>query len=550
MAYTINLSNGDVLTSLRDGTIDSTSTSLVLIGKNYAGYGEFVAENFVRILENAANSTSPVNPLVGQLWYDTINGKLNVYSASTGFKALALATSAADQPEDPTVGDQWFDTVNSQLFVWNGDQFVLIGPAFTGGTSGAVADTITDNIAVEHIIVKLVVDDAIVAIVSKDAEFTPAIAIGGFSATIKPGIQLAENIGGQVPVFDGTATNADLLDSLDSTQFLRSDEDDWTTGIIEIRNDSGLWVGADNDARLTVSADDVRLSNATASGDIRFSINSTDRLIVDGTTNTVTVDTSLTVTNNVIVDQDLTVSGTVNALEMAASADITLGAGSDIISGTGSRIQIEQASAAAPSLVFNEAGSDTGLFSPGDNIVGFTTVGVERLRIEANGTLNVSGTANYEALVTADDDVPNKKYVDDTITALLNAMYPIGAVFVGANPATIPLMPGTWVATPAGTFLQATGNGSQGAVGTTAGANTKTLSLAEMPSHNHGGGNHSHTYVGANFAGTADGANPNLGSNIGRTTDPSGAIIATQGSNASWDKRPSHRVVDMWTRTA
>ena len=37
----------------------------------------------------------------------------------------------------------------------------------------------------------------------------------------------------------------------------------------------------------------------------------------------------------------------------------------------------------------------------------------EALRVEADGTLNVSGTTNYEALVTADDDVPNKKYVDD-----------------------------------------------------------------------------------------------------------------------------------------
>ena len=41
---------------------------------------------------------------------------------------------------------------------------------------------------------------------------------------------------------------------------------------------------------------------------------------------------------------------------------------------------------------------------------------VERLRIEPNGTLNVAGTTTYELLVTDDDDIPNKKYVDDTVS--------------------------------------------------------------------------------------------------------------------------------------
>ena len=43
--------------------------------------------------------------------------------------------------------------------------------------------------------------------------------------------------------------------------------------------------------------------------------------------------------------------------------------------------------------------------------------GATRLEIETNGTLNVAGTTTYEALVTHDDDIPNKKYVDDAISA-------------------------------------------------------------------------------------------------------------------------------------
>ena len=47
----------------------------------------------------------------------------------------------------------------------------------------------------------------------------------------------------------------------------------------------------------------------------------------------------------------------------------------------------------------------------------FETNSTLRLLIEGNGTLNVGGTANYENLVTADDDIPNKKYVDDKAVA-------------------------------------------------------------------------------------------------------------------------------------
>ena len=51
MAYTVNKTTGTVLTTISDGTIDTT-TNLTLIGKNYAGYGEFLNENLVKLLEN------------------------------------------------------------------------------------------------------------------------------------------------------------------------------------------------------------------------------------------------------------------------------------------------------------------------------------------------------------------------------------------------------------------------------------------------------------------------------------------------------------------
>ena len=49
-------------------------TSLVFPGKNYAGYGPVIAENFLHLLENFAKNSAPSNPVRGQLWYDNSAG--------------------------------------------------------------------------------------------------------------------------------------------------------------------------------------------------------------------------------------------------------------------------------------------------------------------------------------------------------------------------------------------------------------------------------------------------------------------------------------------
>ena len=81
MAYTIIRSNGTTLTTIQDGTINTTSTSLGLPGRNYAGYGQTLNTNFVRLTENFAYDTPPANPLKGQLWFNTTAGTLNVCPA-------------------------------------------------------------------------------------------------------------------------------------------------------------------------------------------------------------------------------------------------------------------------------------------------------------------------------------------------------------------------------------------------------------------------------------------------------------------------------------
>jgi hypothetical protein len=272
MAYTINLTDGTIFATVADGTIN-TASSMTLVGKNYAGYGEFLDENFIHLLENGSNTTAPGAPLTGQLWWDKTNNVMKVYNGTT-FKVISAATASSSAPTSNVAGDLWFDTTNQQLKVYNGSAFILVGPASTSGqgTSGAIVTTVQDVSLVDHVIVQLYVNNVIVAIVSKDATFTPGGAgITGF-ATVGPGIQLSSSVTGAV--FGGTASDADALDGLASTQFLRSDTNDTTSGTLGILNDTGLTVGADQDAKISVSgAGAVTIANQSTGQNMIFQVN-------------------------------------------------------------------------------------------------------------------------------------------------------------------------------------------------------------------------------------------------------------------------------------
>ena len=292
MAYTINLTDGTIFATIADGTIN-TNSSMILVGKNYAGYGEFLDENFIHLLENGSNTTAPGAPLTGQLWWDKGNSLMKVYTG-TAFKTISAATASASAPTGNVTGDIWWDTVNQQLKVWNGTTWVLVGPASSSGqgTSGAIVETVTDNVSVDHVVIKLYVANTIVGIISKDATFTPQVAIAGF-ATISPGIQLSSTVSNNL--FRGTSTDSQSLGGVSAASFLRSDENDTTSGTLGVLNDTGLTVGADQDAKISVTTatSSVNIQNQTADANIAVVVNdggvTTTALLVNGSTSQVGV---------------------------------------------------------------------------------------------------------------------------------------------------------------------------------------------------------------------------------------------------------------------
>jgi hypothetical protein len=178
------------------------------------------------------------------------------------------------------IGDLWYDTTNQQLKVYpgSGPNWILVGPAFSSGqgTTGAIAATITDNLSVTHTVVELWVNDSIVGMISKDAQFTPGGSGpgGGWGLQpILPGITLVTTVGGQTPLFQGTAANAASLGGYTSSDFLKKNVNETTTGTFSVLNNNGITAGVNQDFRVGVSGANVTIANQTSGGNINFSAN-------------------------------------------------------------------------------------------------------------------------------------------------------------------------------------------------------------------------------------------------------------------------------------
>jgi len=257
MSYRLNKTNGDLLVDLVDGQIDVTSTDLTLVGRNYKGFGEYINENFIGLLENFASTSAPGNPITGQLWFDTSELRLKLYDGTT-FKAAGGPIVSAQQP-NMVAGDLWIDNENNQLWMFDGTDLVLVGPEYTAGQrkTGFETQTVIDTVSAEKNLLKVYISGVLVGVFADSTFRVDANrAIPGYPAdpndTASPKRQLFEK--GFNPVsadfwYRGTsdATKAlvnDAGDSFTEADFMRTTGAlTETTAAIKIKNNAGLSVG-------------------------------------------------------------------------------------------------------------------------------------------------------------------------------------------------------------------------------------------------------------------------------------------------------------------
>ncbi len=311
MAYTINKTDGSVVATITDGTVDTT-TSLQLFGKSFSGFGEGLNENLVKLLENSSSTSAPTGPLKGELWFDANTAQLKVYDGSA-FKPTGGAKSQSAEPTSASAGDLWHDSDDDQLYVYTGSAFQLVGPVYTSGQtlSGFKIETLASS-GGNKVVASMYAGNTRVAILSKET-FTPSVSQSGF-AEIKAGFTLNSTLSA---VFEGTNTQAANIDVSGSTNssatliaggnFLRADANDTTTGSLTVDNDTGVIVGDSQELTISVSSNDVTVAQTSQDKDLKFTVND------GGTTKTplqlTGADGGVDITGDVTIVGNLNVSG-------------------------------------------------------------------------------------------------------------------------------------------------------------------------------------------------------------------------------------------------
>jgi hypothetical protein len=351
MAYTINKTDGTVVATITDGTVDNT-TSLQLFGKSYSGFGEGLNENLVKLLENAASTAAPTAPLKGELWFDTTTNQLKVYDGSS-FKPTGGSKSSASQPTSPSAGDLWHDTANDQISVYTGSAWLLVGPVYTSGQtlSGWKIETLA-SAGGNKVVSSMYAGNTRVCIVSKET-FTPSATQTGF-AEIKAGLTLNSTLSA---VFDGTNTQASNIDVSGTTNtsgtiiaggnFLRADAADTTTGALTVDADGGVIIGDAQELSITVSSNDVTVAQTSQDKDLKFTVN--DGGVTKTPLQLTGADGGVDITGDVTITGNLTISGSYDkaSVDVSTYVDAFIGVNEGNASDVDGGLIVEKASGEA-----------------------------------------------------------------------------------------------------------------------------------------------------------------------------------------------------------
>ena len=336
MAYTINYSDSNKGTiSIEDSTINQ-ATSLDIPGRNTTSYGSVIAESFLHLLENFANNAAPRNPVQGQLWYDSSTGvnTLKLYDGTGWINASGLKKgNNAPDVSSALTGDLWSDTDNNQLYIFTGSGWTLVGPEYSDGLlTGSKPVVVTGKDEINYTILQVEVGGSPVAIYSTKT-FQPKSTIVGFTI-IQPGLNLSSaDIGGAgVGKFLGTSEKAENLViggvSVSATNFLRSDVSSTSNEQIVISNNKGLQVGQDAIVTFDVQGTSGVITNLTSGAPIDFKVNNlgtqANVIRIDSTEkvgiNTLSPAEALDVAGSIQASTNLIIQGTTDSASIGTGA--------------------------------------------------------------------------------------------------------------------------------------------------------------------------------------------------------------------------------------
>lgn len=340
MSYQLNKTDGTVLTDLIDGQIDTESTNLTLVGKNYKGYGEFFNENFIKLLENFANTAAPSNPLTGQLWWDTSDQRVKVYDG-TVWKASGGPFVQNTRPQ-MVAGDLWIDNLNNQFYAYDGTDTILVGPDYTEtqGKTGFETASILDEQSRSRTVAKFFIGGELVGVFSA-LTFTPIfsqeiqelVTDDNPRGTIFEGFNIVDAVNFKIY---GTAESANSLvtgagEIVTADQFLPSDKDGVTVGTLTIQNSGGLSIGLSQNNVQKVVGPRFYIENQIRDHDLSLRVRSSeyeslvvDALYIDASSGNIGIFTTERLPEYTLdVEGDLRITGNLLVEGETTSVDVT-----------------------------------------------------------------------------------------------------------------------------------------------------------------------------------------------------------------------------------
>jgi hypothetical protein len=315
--YTLNFSDSSKTTTvvISGPTKNNYSTSLDLVGPGYVAYGETIAQDFLKLLENFASPNPPLNPIEGQLWYDTSNPGRKILRVNNGAITSARWPSANgiyQQANDPSIeysqnlidGDIWVDTGNTQVKIRYGDSWTLVGPSVSTSDTktGTESVDLVSNTGGTHPVILNWVNGKVVEIIAYNT-FTPRTVIDGF-ATLNPGINLTTRIAAK---YNGLADRAKALEISNGVYIQASEVMKKTVpaaqrqthaGSLVVESTLGLFVKRPNQTNKEIKISISTSSNiglveySSAVGSMKVGIPNKSYIYFDGANSTVAINTT------------------------------------------------------------------------------------------------------------------------------------------------------------------------------------------------------------------------------------------------------------------